>query len=104
MGTRDVYDYVIVGAGAAGCVLANRLSASGKERVLLIEAGGSDKLMNVQIPAAFGKLFKSPHDWAYFTEPQPGADNRAMYWPRGKMLGGSSSMNAQMWIRGHKQD
>jgi choline dehydrogenase len=99
-----VYDYVIVGAGAAGCVLANRLSASGKQRVLLIEAGGSDKMTNVQIPAAFGKLFKSEHDWAFFTEPQPNAGDRAMYWPRGKMLGGSSSMNAQMWIRGHRAD
>lgn len=104
MGYRDVYDYVIVGAGAAGCVLANRLTASGAHRVLLIEAGGSDKLMNVQIPAAFGKLFKSKHDWAYFTEPQPGADHRALYWPRGKLLGGSSSINAQMWIRGHRAD
>ncbi|MDB4989070.1 MAG: Choline dehydrogenase [Myxococcaceae bacterium] len=104
MGNRDVYDYVIVGAGAAGCVLANRLSASGTHSVLLIEAGGSDKLTNVQIPAAFGKLFKSAHDWAYFTEPQAGADDRRMYWPRGKMVGGSSSMNAMMWIRGHRDD
>ncbi|MDB4976400.1 MAG: Choline dehydrogenase [Myxococcaceae bacterium] len=101
---KAVYDYVIVGAGAAGCVLANRLTASGTQRVLLIEAGGTDKLTNVQIPAAFGKLFKSEHDWAFFTEPQPGAAERMMYWPRGKLLGGSSSMNAQMWIRGHKQD
>ena len=104
MGKRAVYDYVIVGAGAAGCVLANRLSASGSQRVLLIEAGGSDKQLHVQVPAAFGKLFKTERDWAFFTEPQPQANGRTMYWPRGKMLGGSSSMNAQMWIRGHKAD
>jgi len=99
-----MYDFVIVGAGAAGCVLANRLSASGQHNVLLIEAGGSDNLLNVRIPAAFSKLFKSEHDWNFDTEPQPGMGGRSLYWPRGKMLGGSSSMNAMMWIRGHQAD
>ena len=98
------YDFVIVGAGSAGCVLANRLSADPGIRVLLIEAGGPDRAMEVRIPAAFKKLFKTPLDWNYTTVPQAGLDGRALYWPRGRMLGGSSSMNAQMWARGHRAD
>jgi choline dehydrogenase len=99
-----VYDYVIAGAGSAGCVLAHRLSADPACQVLLLEAGGEDRTMEVRVPAAFTKLFKSERDWAFTTEPQPGLAGRSLYWPRGKMLGGSSSMNAQMWIRGHRAD
>jgi choline dehydrogenase len=99
-----MYDYVIVGAGSAGCVLASRLTEDPNVSVLLLEAGGSDKKQEVQIPAAFSKLFKTPLDWNYETEPQPTMKNRKMYWPRGKMLGGSGSMNAMMYIRGNRHD
>ncbi len=97
-------DYVIVGAGSAGCVLANRLSEDTAARVLLIEAGLPDKKQEIHIPAAFAKLFKTPLDWAYETEAEPGAGGRRVYWPRGKMLGGSSSMNAMIYMRGHRSD
>lgn len=99
-----MYDYVIVGAGSAGCVLANRLSANPAQRVLLIEAGGSDRHPLVRIPAAFCKLFQTSRDWNYHTEPQPGCAGRRMFWPRGKMLGGSSSINAMIYMRGHRAD
>lgn len=98
------HDYIIVGAGSAGCVLANRLSENPENSVLLLEAGGRDKKQEVQMPAAFSKLFKTDVDWAYFTEPQAHADQRKLYWPRGKMLGGSSSMNAMIYIRGNHRD
>jgi choline dehydrogenase len=98
------FDFIVVGAGAAGCVLANRLSANPKTRVLLLEAGGSDAHQTVQIPAAFPKLFKTSRDWAFETEPVPGLQNRRAFWPRGKMIGGSSSMNAMMYVRGHRSD
>jgi choline dehydrogenase-like flavoprotein len=98
------YDYVIVGAGSAGCVLANRLSADGVTTVALIEAGGPDKKMEIHIPAAFSKLFKTAYDWDYATTPQKHMDDRSLYWPRGKVLGGSSSINAQMWVRGTRAD
>src|SRR6478672_984457 len=98
-----MYDYVIVGAGSAGCVLANRLTADGRTTVLLLEAGGEDKGAEVRIPAAFSKLFRSARDWAYEAE---GAtpDRPQQFWPRGRMLGGSSSMNAMMYVRGHAGD
>ncbi len=99
-----MYDYVIVGAGSAGCVLASRLTEDPNVSVLLLEAGGSDKKQEVQIPAAFSKLFKTPLDWNYETEPQPHLKDRKLYWPRGKMLGGSSSMNAMMYVRGNRHD
>ncbi len=98
------YDYVIVGAGSAGCVLANRLSADGKTTVALIEAGGPDRKMEIHIPAAFSKLFKTGYDWNFETTPQKHLDGRSLYWPRGKVLGGSSSINAQMWVRGTAAD
>src|SRR6476469_7311037 len=101
---KPMYDYVIVGAGSAGCVLANRLTEDPKITVLLIEAGGPDKKQEIFIPAAFSKLFKTSSDWAYETEEQPQLNNRRLYWPRGKMLGGSSSLNAMIYIRGHRQD
>lgn len=88
-------DFIVVGAGTAGCVLSQRLSERGN-RVMLLEAGGSHRHMNVRIPAAFSKLFKTARDWAYETTEQPTLNGRRVFWPRGKMLGGSSSMNAQI--------
>ncbi len=97
-------DYVIVGAGSAGCVLANRLSEDPSVEVLLIEAGGSDRHPNVKIPAAFAKQFKSKRDWDLNTDPEPHCNGRSLYMPRGKGLGGSSSMNAMLYVRGHPLD
>ncbi len=94
------YDYIVVGAGAAGCVLANRLSA-GDASVLLLEAGGKPG-MNSKIPAAFNKTFQTKDDWAYTTVPQENLNGRELYWPRGKMLGGSTSLNAMIYQRGHR--
>ncbi len=99
-----VYDFVIVGAGSAGCVLAARLSENPDCQVLLLEAGPPDKKLEIHIPAAFNKLFKTKYDWAYETEPQANLNGRAMFWPRGKTLGGSSSLNAQMYVRGNSLD
>ncbi|HZD95351.1 MAG TPA: choline dehydrogenase [Candidatus Sulfotelmatobacter sp.] len=99
-----MYDYIIIGAGSAGCVLANRLSEDPKTKVLLLEAGGRDKCKEIQIPLAFSKLFKGPCDWVYYTEPEAHLQNRSLYWPRGKVLGGSSSMNAMIYIRGNRAD
>ena len=98
------YDYIIVGAGSAGCVLANRLSGDGQHSVLILEAGGPDKRMEVHMPAGFPKLFKSAVDWNYTTEPQKHVNGRKLYWPRGKMLGGSSSINAMIVQRGSRAD
>jgi choline dehydrogenase-like flavoprotein len=97
-------DYVIVGAGSAGCALANRLSEDPGTSVLLIEAGPRDRAKEIRIPAAFSKLFKSKYDWGYETTPQDGLAGRRIYFPRGKVLGGSSAMNAMMWIPGDRSD
>ena len=97
-------DYVIVGAGSAGCVLANRLSEDPDVRVLLLEAGGKDGSVNVKIPAAFPNQFHTKMDWDYSTEPEPYVDGKTMYVPRGKSLGGSSSMNAMLYVRGRPLD
>jgi choline dehydrogenase len=99
-----MYDYIIVGAGSAGCVLANRLTEDPATTVLLLEAGGPDEAQEIHIPAAFSGLFKSPLDWAYETEEQPHLNNRKLYWPRGKVLGGSSSINAMVYMRGNRRD
>jgi choline dehydrogenase len=99
-----VYDYVIVGAGSAGCVLAARLSENPATRVLLLEAGPPDDADEIHIPAALNLLFQSTYDWDYRTVPQDRASGRAIYWPRGRMLGGSSSMNAMIYIRGARHD
>lgn len=99
-----MYDYIIVGAGSAGCVLANRLSEDGRATVLLLEAGGPDDHQAIHIPVTFAQLFKSPLDWAYETAPSPGLHGRTMFWPRGKMLGGSSSINAMIYQRGNQTD
>jgi choline dehydrogenase len=100
---QEAFDYVVVGAGSGGCVVAARLQESGA-RVLLLEAGVPDELPEIHIPAAFPKLFRSPLDWNYETEPQDHLNGRRLYWPRGKMLGGCSSINAMIYIRGHRAD
>jgi choline dehydrogenase len=99
------YDYIIVGAGSAGCVLANRLSADGKYSVLLLEAGPKDSNLWIHVPLGYGKLFKDKTvNWMYQTEPEPGLDGRSVFQPRGKVLGGSSSINGLLYVRGQHQD
>lgn len=98
------FDYIIIGAGSAGCVLANRLSAIAELKVLLLEAGGADSHPFIRIPAAFSKLFKSKVDYGFYTEPQAHALNRQLFSPRGKTLGGSGSINAMIYVRGHCSD
>lgn len=101
----QTYDFIVVGAGSAGCVVAERLSASGKYSVLVLEAGGTDRRFFVQMPLGYGKCFFDPAvNWNYKTEPDPGLAGNADHWPRGKLLGGSSSINAMVWIRGHRRD
>jgi choline dehydrogenase len=98
-------DYIIVGAGSAGSVLAERLTASGKHRVVVLEAGGSERRFFVSLPLGYGKLFYDPDvNWMYQAEPDPGLNGARDHWPRGKLLGGSSSINAMVWIRGHRAD
>ncbi len=98
------YDYIIVGAGSAGCVLANRLSADPRNRVLLLEAGGSDRSLRVRTPGLVGLLSRSRFDWAYQTSPQEELGGREMHWPRGRGLGGSSSINYMIYMRGHRDN
>ena len=99
-----MYDYIIVGAGSAGCVLANRLSEDPTVKVLLLEAGGPDKDLMIRVPAGFGKLQKPSVNWCFFTAPQKHLDNRQLWYPQGRVLGGSSSINAMIYIRGQRQD
>ena len=97
-------DYVVVGTGSAGAVIASRLSADPATEVVALEAGPRDTNRLVAIPAAFSKLYRSEVDWDYLTEPQKELNGRQIYWPRGKVLGGSSSMNAMFWVRGFGAD
>jgi choline dehydrogenase len=99
-----MHDYVIVGGGSAGCALAARLSEDPGTRVLLLEAGPRDRKLEIRVPAAFTKLFKGPLDWNYETEPQSELLGRRLYWPRGRVLGGCSSINAMMYLRGTPAD
>ncbi|MBK8286721.1 MAG: choline dehydrogenase [Ahniella sp.] len=100
-----MYDYIIVGAGSAGCVLANRLSTNPSNRVLLLEAGPTDWHPFIHMPAGIAKLVnRKGVNWDYSTEPEPELNQRALWWPRGKVLGGSSSINAMCYIRGHRRD
>ena len=101
----DSFDFIVVGAGSAGCVLANRLTASGRHRVLLLEAGGHDRHIWIHIPLGYGKLFSDRKvNWLYTSEPEPELDNRQIIQPRGKVLGGSSSINGLLYIRGQPAD
>ena len=101
----EVFDYIVVGAGSAGSVIANRLSESGKHSVLLLEAGVGDQRLYVQMPIGYGKVYYDKRvNWKYTTEPVSGLGNRSSYWPRGKVLGGSSSINAMVYVRGHQRD
>jgi choline dehydrogenase len=103
--TLDQFDYVIVGAGSAGCVLANRLSADPAACVLLLEAGPEPTDPWIKIPAGMARLFKpGPYNWGYFTEPQAELNGRRLYWPRGRGLGGSSAINGMLYVRGHPLD
>lgn len=97
----DSFDYIVIGAGTAGCVLADRLSADGQKRVLLLEAGGSDRRFWIRTPIGYGKTFYDASvNWKYNTEPDAGLGGRRSYWPRGKVLGGSSAINAMVYCRG----
>ena len=97
-------DYIVVGTGSAGCGAGQSAQRDSAASVVVLEAGPRDKNKFIHIPAAFSKLFRSEVDWDYLTEPQKQLDGREIYWPRGKMLGGSSSMNAMMWVRGFAAD
>ena len=101
----ETFDYVIVGAGSAGCALAARLSESGRHSVALVEAGGKDSYPWIHIPVGYFKTMGNPRtDWGYKTEPDPGINGRSINWPRGRVLGGSSSINGLLYVRGQKED
>jgi choline dehydrogenase len=105
MSQTTIFDFIIVGAGSAGCVLANRLSANPNHNVLLLETGGSDKSLFIKMPTALSiPMNTQKYAWQFHTEPEPFLDNRVMHCPRGKVLGGSSSINGMVWVRGHAKD
>ena len=99
------YDYIVVGAGSAGCVLASRLSEDAATRVLLLEAGPADRSLWIHLPIGYGKTMWSPtYNWCFHTEPEANMNGARIYWPRGKTLGGSSSINGLIYIRGQRED
>jgi choline dehydrogenase len=98
------YDFIVVGAGSAGCAVAGRLATHSSSTVLLIEAGGSDRRLTVRAPLAFGRQFGTSLDWAYESEPEPGCANRRIGQPRGRVLGGTSAMNGMVWVKGSNLD
>ncbi|RUT06415.1 hypothetical protein DSM106972_026720 [Dulcicalothrix desertica PCC 7102] len=98
------YDYVVIGAGSAGCVVANRLTKDRQTTVLLLEAGNPDTKPEIQIPAEYLKLICSEVDWGYFSKPEPYLDDRKMFYSAGKVLGGSSSINDMLYVRGNSRD
>ena len=101
----EEFDFVVVGAGTAGCVVANRLAEGGRYTVLVLEAGGSDRTVWIQLPIGYGRTFFDPKiNWMYDTEPVPGLGGRSSYWPRGKVIGGSGSINALVHVRGQPSD
>ena len=102
--SNNVFDYIVVGAGSAGSVVAARLSEDPDVKVAVVEAGPMDRHFGIHLPPGFVRLFKTKYDWAYETEPEEGCKGRKMFWPRGKVVGGSGSLNAQLYIRGHRQD
>jgi choline dehydrogenase-like flavoprotein len=99
------YDYIVVGAGSAGCVLAARLSEDPATRVLLLESGPPDRSLWIHLPIGYGKTMWSPtYNWCFETEPEPQMNGRRIYWPRGRTLGGSSSINGLIYVRGQRED
>jgi choline dehydrogenase len=105
MDSSEAFDYIIVGAGSAGCVLADRLSEDGRSSVLVLEYGGSDRSLWIQMPTALSiPMNMERYDWRYYTEPEPHLNNRRLHTPRGKVLGGSSSINGLVYVRGNAQD
>ena len=105
MRPTEEFDYVIVGAGSAGCVLADRLTEDGRHTVLVLEFGGSDRSIFVQMPSALSiPMSMAKYNWRFYTEPEPGLGGRRLHTPRGKVLGGSSSINGMVYVRGNPQD
>src|SRR5450755_2143100 len=101
----DEFDFIVTGAGSAGCVVAARLSESGRHRVLLLEAGGKDGSFWINMPIGYSKLYADPgHNWMYETEPEQQLGGRKLFQPRGKVLGGTSAINGMLYVRGHPAD
>ena len=99
------FDFIVVGAGSAGCVLANRLSENGRHRIVLLEAGPRDRSLWIHLPIGYGKtMWDAKLNWRFYTEPEANMDGRRIYWPRGRVLGGSSSINGLIVVRGQPRD